>query len=74
MKPIMTLGIVLVILGVAGLIFGGISYTTQEKVVDIGDLHVTAEKHKTIPIPLVAGGLVLAAGIAAVVVSSRKQS
>ena len=72
MKPIMILGIVLMILGVAGLIFGGISYTTQEKVVDIGDLHVTAEKHKTIPIPLVAGGLVLAGGIAAVVVASRK--
>ena len=72
MKPIMILGVVLVVLGVVGLIFGGISYTTSEKVVDVGDLHVTAEKHKTIPIPAIAGGLVLVGGIAVLVMASKK--
>jgi hypothetical protein len=72
MKPTMIIGIVLIVLGVAGLVFQGISYTTREKVVDIGGLHVTAETRKTVPIPLIAGGLALAAGIAVVVAASRK--
>lgn len=72
MKPIMILGVVLIILGVAGLIFGGFSYTSREKVVDVGGLHVTAETRKDVPIPLIVGGLVLAGGIAVVVVASRK--
>jgi uncharacterized membrane protein len=72
MKPLMILGIVLILLGAAGLVVQGITYTTREKVVDIGGLQVTAEKEKTIPIPLIAGGVVLAGGIAVVVVASRK--
>jgi hypothetical protein len=72
MKPAMILGIVLIVLGVAGLAFQGITYTTREKVVDIGGLQVTAETRKTIPIPLIVGGLALAGGIAVVVVASRK--
>jgi hypothetical protein len=72
MKPIMILGIVLIIAGLVGLIFGGVTYTTHEDVVNIGDVHVTAEKHKTIPISAIAGGLMLACGIAATVVGSKK--
>lgn len=72
MKPIMILGIVLIVLGVAGLIFGGITYTTREKVVDVGALHVTAEKEHTIPILPIVGGVVLAGGIAVVAVTARK--
>ena len=72
MKPTMIIGIVLILLGVGGLVFQGISYTTREKLVDIGGLQVTAETRKTIPIPLIVGGLALAGGIAVVVVASRK--
>ena len=72
MKPTMMLGIALIVLGAAGLIFQGVTYTTREKVVDLGGLHVTAETEKTIPIPLIAGGLALAGGIALVAVASRK--
>jgi uncharacterized membrane protein len=70
----MIIGIVLIVLGVAALIFGGISYTTREKVVDVAGLQVTAETRKTVPIPLIVGGLVLAGGIAVVVVASRKKA
>jgi hypothetical protein len=72
MKPMMILGIVLIILGAIGLGVQGITYTTREKVVDIGALQVTAEKEKTIPIPAIAGGVALVAGIAVVVLASRK--
>jgi hypothetical protein len=72
MKPMMIVGLLLIVLGVAGMGFQGISYTTREKVVDIGGLGITAETRKTIPVPLIAGGLALAAGIGTVVVASRK--
>ncbi|MCX5653091.1 MAG: DUF3185 domain-containing protein [Planctomycetota bacterium] len=68
----MILGIVLIILGAIGLGVQGITYTTREKVVDIGALQITADTQKTVPIPLIAGGLALAGGIAVVVVASRK--
>ena len=74
MKPTMIIGIVLIVLGVAGLVFQGVTYTTREKVVDVGGLQVTAETRKTVPIPLIAGGLALAGGIAVVAVASRKSA
>lgn len=72
MKSTMLVGIILIVLGVAGLAFQGISYTTREKVIDIGGLEITAETRKTVPVPLIAGGLALAAGIGIVVVASKK--
>jgi hypothetical protein len=72
MKTTMIVGIILIVLGVAGLAFQGISYTTREKVIDIGGFGITTETRKTIPVPLIAGGLALAAGIGTVVVASRK--
>jgi len=72
MKPLMILGIVLIILGAIGLVVQGITYTTREKVVDVAGIQITAETQKTIPIPLIAGGAALAAGIGVVVVASRK--
>ena len=74
MKPTMIMGIVLIVLGVAGLVFQGVTYTTRERVVDIGDLHVTAERQKTLPIPAIVGALALAGGIAVVVAGSRKSA
>jgi hypothetical protein len=72
MKATMMIGLLLIVLGVAGLAFQGISYTTREKVIDIGGLGITAETRKTIPVPLVAGGLALAAGIAVTAAAARK--
>jgi len=72
MKPLMILGIVLIVLGAIGLVVQGITYTTREKVVDVAGIQITAETQKTVPIPLIAGGVALVAGIAVVVVASRK--
>jgi hypothetical protein len=72
MKPLMILGIVLIILGAIGLVVQGITYTTREKVVDVAGIQISAETRKTVPVPLIAGGVALVAGIAVVVVASRK--
>ena len=67
------IGIVLLVIGLISLALGGISYTTKEKVVDIGPIEATAERHKTIPLPPLLGGLALAGGVALLIVGSRKR-
>lgn len=74
MKPTMMIGIVLIVLGIAGMVFQGVSYTTREKVVDLGGLQVTAETKKTVPIPLIVGVLALASGLGIIVATSRKSA
>jgi len=67
------IGIVLIVIGLISLALGGISYTTKEKVVDIGPIEATAERHKTIPLPPLLGGLALAGGVALLIVGSKKR-
>jgi hypothetical protein len=54
---------ILIALGIAALAWQGISYTTSEKVVDLGPIHVSAEKTRTLPLPPIAGGICLVGGI-----------
>jgi len=70
--PAMLIGIALIVLGAIALAYQGITYTTREKVVDLGPLKITAQKEKTIPLPPILGGLALAGGIVLVVVAGRK--
>jgi hypothetical protein len=74
MKMASVVGIVLIVLGVIGLAVGGINYTTREKVVDIGPIEATAEKRERIPLPPIAGGLALAAGVVLLIAGSRRTS
>jgi hypothetical protein len=62
-----TLGLILIALGLAGLIWGGFSYTTRKKVVDIGPIHATRDQTHTVPLPPIAGALALIGGIALLV-------
>jgi uncharacterized membrane protein len=74
MKMSLVIGILLVILGVLALAYQGISYTRQEKVLDVGPLHATKETHERIPLPPILGGLALVGGIALLIVSARQKS
>ena len=74
MKPIFWVGILLIVLGALALAYQGFDYTHQEKVLDVGPIHATAEEQKHVAIPPVLGGLVLAGGIALVIVGARKKS
>jgi hypothetical protein len=66
------IGIVLIVLGIVALAYGGITYTKREKVLDIGPIEATAERQKTIPLPPVLGGLALVGGVALLIAGSRK--
>ena len=65
------IGIVLIIVGVLGLAYGGFTYTKREKVIDLGPLQVNTETQKTVPIAPLAGVAALVGGIALVFAGSR---
>jgi len=66
------LGLVLVVVGVLALIYGGINYNKDRTVLQIGSMNVTATEHKSIPIPAVVGVVVLIGGVALLVGSKRR--
>jgi uncharacterized membrane protein len=74
MKPTAWVGIVLIVLGALALAYQGFTYTHREKVLDVGPIHATAEKHDRISIPPVLGALVLAGGFALIVFGAKKTS
>jgi hypothetical protein len=72
MKTTTLFAIILIALGVVALGYQGITYTTKEKIIDIGPLKVTEEKTKTFPLPPIVGAIALVGGIVLVVVGNRK--
>jgi len=71
MRPLAIVGIVLIVLGAVALAYQGITYTTSEKIVDLGPLKVEAKKEKTIPLPPILGGVALVVGVVLLIASSR---
>ena len=65
------IGALLIVFGVVALAVGGLTYTKREKVLDIGPLQATTEKHERIPLPPVVGIASLVGGIVLVVAGSR---
>ena len=71
-NPITLVGIALIVLGIVAFAYQGITYTSREKVIDIGPFQATAETEKTIPLSPLLGGLALVGGIVLVVVGAKK--
>ncbi|MGA7414791.1 MAG: hypothetical protein WBW33_30255 [Bryobacteraceae bacterium] len=67
-----TLGIVLIALGLIGLIWGGFSYTTRQRVADIGPLHASRDKTHTVPLPPVLGAVSLVGGVVLLVAGKSR--
>ena len=72
MRPKIIIAIILIALGIVAFAYQGITYTTREKVVDVGPIQVTAEKTKMLPLPPIMGALALVGGIALLVMGSKK--
>jgi hypothetical protein len=69
---VLIIAIVLIAIGVVSLAYQGITYTTREKVLEVGPIKATAEKERTIPLPPILGGLALAGGVVLLVVGARR--
>jgi len=67
-----SIGIILIILGIIMMIYTGFNYVTTEKVVDLGPIQINQEKNHTVKWPSILGGLLLAGGIAIIVLDKKK--
>jgi hypothetical protein len=72
MKPMSIAGVVLIVLGLAALAYQGFSYRSRETIVDIGPIHATAERDKTVAVPPIFGIVAVVGGIALAVAGSRR--
>ena len=66
-----TLGIILIAIGLLGLVWGGFTYTTREKVVDIGPIHATRDQTHNVSLPPIAGAVALIGGV--VLLAARRK-
>ena len=74
MKPAAILGLLLIVVGLAALAYQGVTYTTRETVLDVGPIHATAERQKTLPLPPVLGIVAVAGGVLLLVAGVRKRA
>ncbi len=72
MKTNTLLGIVLIVVGIIAFAYQGIDYTTREKVVDLGPVHMSADRTRTIPLPPIVGAIALVGGILLLATGSKK--
>lgn len=73
MRAVTIIGVILMVIGVIGFVAKGITYTTEEEVVDIGPLEVQAEDKETIPMTPLASGVAFVAGAAMLVYTRMEQ-
>ena len=74
MKPLAILGLVLIVFGLAALAYQGITYTSKETVIDLGPIHATADREKTLRLPPVVGIAAVAGGVVLLIAGVRKRA
>jgi len=72
MKTNTLLAVILIAVGIVAFAYEGITYTTREKAIDLGPVHVTTEKTRTIPLPPIVGAVALVGGIVLLVMGNKK--
>lgn len=72
MKTTTIFAFLLIAIGFVAFAYQGFTYTTTEKVVDLGPLQVTAEKTRSLPIPPIVGAIAIVGGIVLLVAGNRK--
>jgi len=72
MRNLMWVGVVLVVLGIAGLIVQNVSFTENKRVLDVGPVHVNSEEQHNVPIPTIAGIAAIIAGLGIIFAARRK--
>ena len=72
MKPTIIFAAILIVIGIVSFGYQGITYTTREKVVDIGPLTVTTDKTETIPLPPIIGAIALVGGVVLLILGGKK--
>jgi hypothetical protein len=69
--PVKILGAILIVLGLLGVVWGGVTYTTRDKIIDIGPIHATRDKTHHVPVPPIAGAIALVGGVTILLLSAK---
>jgi hypothetical protein len=72
MSPSRIAALALLVIGILMLGYPMLSYTTREKVVDVGPLQVTKDEKHNVPLSPIAGGIAVAVGIGLLVADRRR--
>jgi uncharacterized membrane protein HdeD (DUF308 family) len=72
MKTNTLLGIILIVLGIMAFAYQGIDFTTREKIVDLGPVHMSADRTRTLPLPPIVGAIAIIGGIVLLAAGSKK--
>lgn len=72
MNTMTIIGIILIVLGAVGLIYGGITYTTSKNIVDMGSVHLQVDQNKRIPLSPIAGAAAIAVGVVLILFGRRR--
>ena len=70
-NPLTLVGIALIVLGIVAFAYQGITYTSREKIIDLGPIQATADTQKTIPLSPLVGGAALVGGVVLVMVGAK---
>jgi hypothetical protein len=72
MNTLSIVGVILIVLGVVGLVYGGVTYTSHKDVVELGDLHMQVDQKERIPLSPIGGAIAVAMGVALMLVGRRQ--
>jgi len=71
MRNLLVVGVLLVVLGIAGLIVQNVTFTESKEVLDLGPIELRSEEQHNVPIPTIAGIIAVIAGLGMIFASRR---
>jgi hypothetical protein len=74
MRPMAIFGAVLLVFGIVALIYQGINYTSHDTVIDIGPIHATADRQRTLPLPPIVGLAAVAGGVVLLITGGKARA
>lgn len=74
MRPLAIVGLVLIGLGIAGLVLGQFSYTTEKTVTDVGPITASVDEKHSVDVPEMAGIAAILAGALLIYLGRRPVS
>jgi hypothetical protein len=72
MNPTKLIGIILIVAGALGLVYGGFSYTKETTGVKLGPIELKVEEKETVNVPLIVSAAAIAIGVFLLVAVGRK--
>lgn len=65
-------GVVLVVVGLLALLFGGVFWTDRDTLVDAGPVQITRDEREGVKIPPILGAIAVVGGIVLLVLPARR--